>query len=292
MNRTRLAEIGAAICVIVWGLTFIFSKHLMTYYTPIQLMSMRFLIAFVILWIVRPKWEFDIRTEWVFVLMALFGNVIYFSTENMALTYTYTSEVCILTSTTSMMSLILMHILFKDKVSKTQALGFVVSFLGVALVAFNGAVILDLDPIGDILALTSALSWAIYCVMLRLFNKDVDGVILTRKMMFYGFIMGSLMTVISGETFEPSHLLDPFNLFALFFLGGLGSCLCFILWNHSVKILGVIKSNIFIYAMPVVTLIAGHFVFDEMITIMAVIGMVLVISGMLMANGRPDKDQE
>ena len=98
--------------------------------------------------------------------------------------------------------------------------------------------------------------------------------------------------IVSGDRFEPVHLLEPFNLFALFFLGGLGSCLCFILWNHSVKEIGVIKSNIFIYAMPVVTLIAGHFVFDEMITIMAVIGMVLVISGMLMANGRPDKGQE
>ena len=54
----------------------------------------------------------------------------------------------------------------------------------------------------------------------------------------------------------------------------------------------MIKSNIFIYAMPVITLIAGHFVFDEVITLMAIIGMVLVISGMLMANGRPDKDQE
>lgn len=292
MNRTRLAEICAAICVIVWGLTFIFSKHLMTYYTPIQLMSMRFLMAFVILWIVRPKWEFDIRTEWVFVLMALFGNVIYFSTENLALTYTYTSEVCILTSTTSMMALILMHFLFKDKVGKIQVLGFVLSFIGVVLVAFNGAVVLNLNPIGDVLALVSALSWAVYGVLLRLFNKDFDGIILTRKMMFYGFVMGVVLMIVSGDRFEPVHLLEPFNMFALFFLGGLGSCLCFILWNHSVKEIGVIKSNIFIYAMPVVTLIAGHFVFDEMITIMAVIGMALVISGMLMANGRPDKDQE
>ena len=289
MDRTLLAKIGATICVIVWGMTFIFSKHLMTYYSPIQLMSMRFFIAFVILWIIHPKWSFDIRTEWVFILMALFGNVIYFVTENMALTYTYTSEVCILTSTTSMMSLVLMHILFKDSIKRMQVLGFIVAFVGVALVAFNGAVILDLNPIGDVLALTSALSWALYGVLLRLFNNEVDGIVLTRKMMFYGFVMGAILILVEGKEFDLAHLLEPINMFGLFFLGVLGSCVCFMLWNHSVKVIGVIKSNIFIYAMPVVTLIAGHVAFDETITIMAVIGMALVISGMLMANGRSDE---
>lgn len=288
MNRTRLAELGAAFCVLVWGITFIFSKNLMNYYTPTQLMSMRFLIACAILWIIRPKWQFDIRTEWVFILMAVFGNVIYFLTENMALTYTYTSEVCILTSTTSMMSLALMHFVFKDKVGRIQVFGFVVALVGVILVAFNGAVVLNLDPVGDVLALTSALSWATYCVLLRVFNKDIDGVILTRKMMFYGFLMAIPLILIEGHEFDPTYLLEPYNMFGLLFLGVLGSCVCFMLWNHSVKALGVIKTNIFIYAMPMVTLIAGHIAFDEIITVMAVIGMVLVISGMLMANGRSE----
>ena len=288
MNRTRLAELGAAFCVIVWGMTFIFSKNLMNFYTPTQLMSMRFFIAFVILWIIRPKWQFDIRSEWVFILMAVFGNVVYFLTENTALTYTYTSEVCILTSTTSMMSLALMHFLFKDKVSRMQVLGFIVALTGVVLVAFNGTVVLNLNPIGDILAISSALSWAVYCVLLRLFDKDIDGVILTRKMMFYGFLISIPLILMEGHEFDLAHLLDVNNLFALLFLGVLGSCVCFMLWNHSVRVLGVIKTNIFIYAMPVVTLIAGHFAFDEIITVMAVIGMAFVISGMLMANRRSE----
>ena len=286
MDRAHLAGLGATFCVIIWGLTFLFSKHLMTFFTPIQLMTMRCLIACAILWVVRPRWSFDIRTEWVFVVMAVFGNVLYFTTENLALTYTYTSEVCILTSVTSMMSLALMHFIFKDRVGRSQVFGFVLSLIGVVLVAFNGAVILNLDPLGDALALTSALSWALYGVMLRRFNEDFDGVVLTRKMMFYGFLIGVMLMVIEGETFDPSHLMDPMNMSSLLFLGGLGSCMCFILWNHSVRVLGVIKSNIFIYAMPVVTLFAGHLVFDEVITLMAVVGMVLVISGMLLANGR------
>ena len=289
MDRKYLTIAGAIVCVIVWGLTFLFSKHLMDYLTPVQLMTMRCLIAFAILWAVRPVWSFDIRTEWVFVLMAVFGNVLYFTTENLALTHTYTSEVCILTSMTSMMSLVLMHLVFRDPVGRGQTVGFIISLIGVALVAFNGSVVLDLDPVGDVLALASALSWAVYGVLLRRFGDGFDIVVLTRKMMFYGFLMGVMLILVEGEPFDPAYLVEPLNLVSLLFLGGLGSCMCFILWNRSVRTLGVIRSNVFLYAMPVVTLFAGHAVFGETITPMAVAGMVLVVSGMLMANGRPGK---
>ena len=288
MDKEHVAAIGAAICITIWGLTFIFSKELMVYFTPIQLMSMRFLIAFLVLLVICPKMEFDIKKEWVYVLIALFGNLIYYLAENVALTYTYASEVSILTSTTSMMSLVLMFVLFKDRIMKLQVIGFVVSFIGVVLVTFNGTVILNLDPIGDILSLAAALSWAIYCVLLRLFSKDIDGRILTRKMMFYGFLMTIPLMIIDGHGFNTTHLFDADTLVRLFFLGVLGSGLCFILWNHSVKVLGVVKSNIFIYAMPAVTLIAGRVVFDETITIMAVIGVAMIIMGMVMANRDPE----
>ena len=284
MDRRHVAEIGAAVCVIIWGVTFIYSKELMAFLSPLQLMGARFLIAFIVLAAIHPKWSFDLRTEWVFVLMALFGNLIYYITENMALTYTYTSEVCILTSTTSMMSLILMHVVFKDHISRMQTGGFMLSLVGVILVAFNGAVVLNLDPMGDALALMSAFSWALYGIMLRLYNKNTDGMVLTRKMMFYGFLMTVPLIAIEGHSFDASFLLEPNSIFGMFFLGVLGSCLCFILWNRSVRELGVVKSNIFIYAMPVVTLIAGHIAFDESITLMAVVGTVMVITGMLMAN--------
>ena len=256
----------------------------MSFLSPLQLMGMRFLIAFIVLSALCPKWSFDIRKEWVFVLMALFGNLLYFITENMALTYTYTSEVCILTSTTSMMSLVLMHLVFKDRIGGLQGIGFLVALIGVILVAFNGVVVLNLDPIGDALALTAAFSWAVYCLLLRMYGKDTDGMVIARKMMFYGLLMSLPLMLIEGHSFDPGQLFEFRSLFGLLFLGVLGSGLCFVLWNRSVKEMGVVKSNIFIYAMPVVTLIAGHVAFDEQITLMAIAGIALVIMGMVMAN--------
>lgn len=284
MERTTVAGIGAGICVVIWGITFVVSKGLMDFLSPLQLMSLRFAIALVALWLMYPKWEFDVRKEWIFILIALFGNFLYFYTENLALTKTYSSNVSILASTTSLMSLVLAHIIFKDRINSKQAGGFVLGLIGIVLVAFNGTVILHLNPKGDVLALSSALCWATYGVLLRKFGSGYDAFLITRKMMFYGLLITLPFVFVEGHAFDPSLLLEPGSIFGLLFLGLLGSCLCFALWNKSVKILGVVKSNIFLYAMPSVSLVAGFIAFDEIITPIAILGTVLVIVGMLIAN--------
>jgi len=284
MDRRAAGYAGAAVCVFIWGITFIVSKELMLFLSPLQLMSMRFAIALVILWILCPKWSFDPKKEWAFILMALFGNLIYFYTENLALTKTYASNVSIIASTTSLMSLVLMHVFYKDPIHRKQVNGFLMAIVGVSLVSLNGAFILKLNPEGDMLVLISALSWAAYGLLLRGYGNGYSGLMITRKMMFYGLLMILPLALIEGHPFDADMLMQSDNTLRLLFLGVLGSCVCFVLWNFCSKEIGIVRSNIFLYAMPVVSMIAGHIVFDERIEPMAVIGMVLIIAGMFLAN--------
>ncbi len=226
MESNRLATLGAIFCVVIWGTTFVVSKDLMSFLTPLQLMFIRFMIAFVALWVVHPVWHFDIRTEWIFILMALFGNFLYFITENEALTITYSSNVSIIASMTTMMSLILTHVLYKDPINGKQIGGFILSIIGVAFVSLNGAFVLELNPVGDGLVLISALCWAIYGLLLRSYGRDYDGLLITRKMMIYGALMTLPLAIMEGNEFDSMLLLEPVNLFGILFLGLLGSCLC------------------------------------------------------------------
>lgn len=45
----------ATICV--WGSTFIFSKTLLDVFTPVQIMLLRFFVAYAVLWCMYPKTE-------------------------------------------------------------------------------------------------------------------------------------------------------------------------------------------------------------------------------------------
>ena len=79
----------AVFTVIIWGSTFISSKKLLVFYTPAQIMLTRFLLAYLSLWLLRPRrLSLTGRQELVFLLLGLTGCSIYFYTENTALTYT------------------------------------------------------------------------------------------------------------------------------------------------------------------------------------------------------------
>lgn len=59
MKQKMSGHLLALFCVIVWGSTFVVSKNLMAILQPVQLMLLRFTLAYGALWIIYPKWYFS-----------------------------------------------------------------------------------------------------------------------------------------------------------------------------------------------------------------------------------------
>src|SRR3712207_7335676 len=59
--------------------------------------------------------------------------------------------------------------------------GSVLALLGVGIVIFNGQCVLHLNPLGDLLALTSSVCWAIYSLLIRNVSKNYNAAFLDRK---------------------------------------------------------------------------------------------------------------
>ena len=184
-NKFNAGHLMALICVLVWGSTFVVSKELLRFLQPVQLILMRFAMAYIALWFVCPKFYFKPREEWRFVLMALFANTLYCWAENTAISLTQASNVSILVSTTPIMTAVVMALFHKEeKLSGRQIGGFGIAFAGVVLVVFNGAITLKLNPAGDMLALLAAALWAAYGFLLRRWSPYYDSALITRKLRF------------------------------------------------------------------------------------------------------------
>ena len=288
LNTQQLGHLKAFICVLVWGTTFVASKALMAYLTPLQLMLLRFCLAYVVLWIIHPKWYFKWREEWRFLLMALFANTLYYWAENTALTLTQASNVSILVSTSPIVAAVFLAVFYKEKLSRRQILGFAAAFIGVVLVVFNGAVTLHLNPLGDMLALLASVSWAAYGMLLRRWSGDYPSVLITRKLLFYAIITVLPLLISSGEAYDFAGFLTFGNIARLAYLVLLGNAMCFILWNSAVGTIGVLKSNMYIYMIPLLTLVASAIALGEQITFMGFGGIILVLAGMTFATIKKD----
>ena len=273
------------LCVIAWGTSFLVSKNLMEKLTPVQLMLLRFVIAWLVIWVIYPKWYFNWREEGRFVALSLVGNTLYYLTENTALRLTLASNVSILVSAAPIASALMLRLFERDaRLSRRQIVGIGIAFLGVLFVVFNGVFVLKLNVFGDLLALAAAFCWALYGFLAKRTMDRYDTFLSTRKLMFYGMITTAPILLFQGGDLTGIGQLKFDDICGLLYLGLICSALCYLMWNAALTNIGAMKANLYVYGVPVVTMIASVIFLGEAITLSGVIGVVLVVGGMLLSS--------
>ncbi len=292
MDKKKLiGHLLAAFSILVWGSTFISSKILLQAFTPIQIIVLRCLIAYIVLWLLHPKWEKIVWKQEVGVfLMSLFSCTIYFLAENNALRFTQAANVSILVAFSPILTAILAHFFTKgEKLHRNIWFGFAIAFFGVILVVFNGAFVLQLNPVGDLLSLTAALCWAVYAVLLKKYGDGYSNITLNRKLMFYGLLTALPIMLTEGKPLQWDALGQGVMLLNVLFLGILGSGICYVTWTIANKRLGIVATSNYIYFNPFVTLVAAGFFLKESVTLVGIIGAVLIIGGVVLSGIRGKK---
>ncbi len=284
-NKATAGHLCALFAICIWGLTFIASKTLLTAFSPLQVMMLRFIIAYVVLVLLdhrysRPVW----KEEGLFLLLALFGSTLYFICENVALTMTLTSNVSIIVALAPIFTAVLAHFFAGERMNGNTVFGFLIAFAGVVLVVFNGTFILKLNPLGDALAFGAALLWAIYTILLKRCVSQFSNLLIARKMIFYSILSTLPLLLIEGRSWNITELFTMPRIVSLLWLGILGSGLCYVVWNYSTQQLGAVRTNNYIYLIPFVTMLGARLFLKEQVTLMGMLGALLIVAGVLAAN--------
>ncbi len=80
------------------------------------------------------------------------------------------------------------------------------------------------------------------------------------------------------------HFMEMKNLFNILYLGIGASALCFVTWNYAIKILGAVKTSIYIYMVPAITVITSILVLEETVTFLSIAGTILTIIGLFLSE--------
>ena len=288
MRKEISGHYTALLTELIWGTTFISTKILLPSFLPIEILFFRFLLGYFALWIISPH-RLKVKNreeEKYFALAGLTGACLYYLLENVALTYTLATNVAIIVSVAPFFTAVLSHIFSKEKekISLFFYLGFLIAFLGILLINLNGNR-MNLNPKGDVLALTAALIWAIYSLLCRKINAYGYNVVQsTRRTFFYGLLFMIPIFIFSGASFDLSGFRSIKNLLNIVFLGLGASAMSFVTWNYSVRKLGAIKTSVYIYLIPVVTIVFSFIFLSEPITPMIVIGTLLTLAGLFISE--------
>lgn len=289
-KRESGGHLLAFITIFIWGTTFVSTKILLKDFSPIEILFSRFVIGFLILLLIYPRRlrVKGIKQEICFAMAGLSGITLYYLLENIALTYTLVSNVGIIVSVAPFFTAILAHLFLDGEKLRPQFfVGFVVAMAGVVLVSLNGSAHLKINPTGDILAISAAAVWAIYSVLTKKISEfHYNGIQATRRIFFYGLVFMIPALFIFGFQPRQDRLVLPVNLFNLLFLGVGASALCFVTWNFAVKLLGAVKTSVYIYIVPVISIVTSVIVLQEKITGIAVLGSVLTLAGLFISESK------
>ena len=85
---------------------------------------------------------------------------------------------------------------------------------------------------------------------------------------------------------ELDRFANPVYLLNILFLGLGASALCFVTWNFAVRLLGAVKTSVYIYLVPVITVAASVVILREPFTWMTGAGTVLTLAGLLLSEGK------
>lgn len=288
MNLQTRGHLAAIFTILLWGATFISTKILLEGLSPIEILVGRFLMGYFALWVMAPHWisPRSFREEAYFIGAGATGICLYYLLENIALTYSFASNVGIMVSTAPFFTALLAPAFShgKEKVPRRFYFGFVVALCGISLITLSGDT-LSFSPFGDFLALSAAVVWAVYSHFLdKIFSLDYPTIPATRRIFGYGILFMLPVFFGTGDMGHLAVMFEPLYLGNMLFLGFGASACCFATWNYAVKIMGPVKSGVYIYATPVVTAILAILILHEPFTWMMAIGMGLTILGLVLSQ--------
>ena len=294
-NKT-IGHLSALLTILIWGTTFISTKVLLVDFQPVEILFFRFVMGLLALLVVYPhRMKGTTRKqELTFVVAGLCGVCLYYLLENIALTYTMASNVGVIISVAPFFTAILSHLFLKqdEKLRANFFIGFVVAMAGIALISFNGST-LQLNPVGDLLALLATFLWACYSILTRKISSfGYNTILTTRRVFFYGILFMIPALFLFDFKLNLSRFANMTYLLNILFLGLGASALCFVTWNFAVKLLGAVKTSIYIYLVPVITVAASVLILHEPFTWMTGMGTVLTLAGLLLSESKLFKKEE
>ena len=217
-------------------------------------------------------------------LSALFNPFFYFLGENYGLKYSSPIISSAIIATIPVFSPIVAYLTLKEKLTMLNMSGILVSFSGVIVMLITPNLTFSSDNRGILFLSGAVLSALFYSVLLKKLTSRYSALVLIAHQNLIGiFLFLPLFLIFEWKSIlivkVNAEIILSFLLLSVF-----ASSISFVFFAHSVKLLGVSKSNIFSNLIPVFTAIFSYLLLSEIITFQKTAGIILVIAGVYLSE--------
>lgn len=281
-------HIAALISMLFWGFSYIWSKIVFEFYTPLTTIFFRLIISFITLFLLMflfKKFE-KIKKEdiWLFLVSAIFNPFLYFLFESYGLSRVSATISAFIIATIPVFTPFLGYWIFKEKLSTINIIGLIISFLGVLLIVFNFDMSYAASPLGITFLFLGVFSAVVYSVFLKKLTFKY------KPMTIIGWqnLIGAVYFIPFVYFFDYPEILSvsPSGtaIASLILLGVFASSFAYALFAYVVGELGISKANIYSNLIGVFAGIASYFLLKEKFTAVKIAGMIVIIFGVMLSE--------
>ncbi len=282
----RIGHLLLVIVVLTWGANFGIVKAAYAYIPPLLFGAIRFTVTGILLLAVTFWQEKEIGIQkgdlGKVLLVGGVGLGLYQVLWSLGLNLTSPSNSALILSTQPLLGLLYIDLIKKEPAGKQQYIGMLVALVGVVLVMLKPTAELhfSLETLpGDLLTLAAGFCSAIFFSVL---SKPLLKTYTPLRLMSYCMIIGSLVLWIaspfSTQPFVWSQIWTStwWSMgYAVLFSGMLGH----VFWYEGLGRVGVTKSMVYLYFIPIWAVLFNAFMMGEEIFLQQILGGVLILLG-------------
>ncbi len=290
-NISSNSYICAVIAIILWGLSFVWTKAILDQNIAIfTFLFIRLSVAGTLLWLFS-KISHNLQKVsnkdllWL-LLMAIFEPFIYFIGESYGMLATNSATIsAVVIATIPVFCIIVERMIYKVPFTLTKVIGILITLPGIGLVVFEKGNT-SVEHLYGIALLFLAVAGATgYGAVVKKVSSKYNSLTIAT----YQFVLGAILFLpffIFGGGIEglDSNFFTIKVLYPLLSLAILCSCLAFVLWINAIRGLGITRANIFSTLIPAISAIAAAFMGQENISLTKILGIAIVICGVILAQ--------
>ena len=245
------------------------------YSSPFLLMSLRYLIASIILFAAVRSFKPILNKDTVLLSLMTCASTGFWI---LGLEYVSTSESAVLSYTMPLIAIPMSYLVLSEKASHREWAGAAVGFLGVLVYSFVVFESRTLSVLGAVLTLMNAFFWAMYTIYYRKL-KDQEPTMTVATQFLFGAFIFLLLTPIGFKV-----NVTPVFWFDVAYLSVFSAAASFLLWNAIARLQRVGKTSTLIYSTPL-TVTAVQYVETSLLPPpISLVGICLMIFGIYIAR--------
>ena len=269
--------------IISWSSSFVGIRAATADFSPIEIAVLRFIVSSIALLLItisrKPIFP---KKEHLFRFFQL-GFVLFINhiSLNYGIRTITAGETTLIVSTSQIFQVLFAYLFLKENVSSRFLIGLLFCFFGVSIIAFQKSIGTSFN-LGVFLVLIAAVTNAAFFVIQKPLLKNYGPI---EVVSYSTWITTMLLLPFGGSVVASLSVASLSGLFSVAYIG-IVSVIAHIFWSKVLSKIDASKAAIFLYTVPVMTIVIGFLWLREFPSLISCLGGAIILGGVILSNSK------